>query len=132
MAIDHPNLEILKFVVTLGDGTVNEIPVKGNDDIHFIIPADTDFQTTIHFRVKQSKLTKLEYKQQMKKFGITVHLVNNYVGDEFEPREEEYVVPFETDHSPLGMMLTGKFTCNSTYYADGELLFDSPWRLTIS
>lgn len=132
MAVEHPNLEIIKFVVTLGDGTVNEVPVKGNDDIHFIIPADTDFQTTIHFRVKEKKLVKLEYKQQMKKFGITVHRVDNYVGDEFEPREEEYVVPFKTDHSPLGMMAKGSFTCSSTYYADGELLFDSPWRLTIS
>lgn len=131
MVVENSNLEILKFDVALGDKRVIEIPVKGNDDIHFIIPADTDFQTTIHFRVKKEKLTKLQHKQQMRKFGFTVHTVIDYIGDEFEPRDEAYVVLFEKDHSPLGMVLKGKFSCTSTYIADGKVLFDSPWKLTI-
>lgn len=129
---EHENLEIIKFVVTLGDGTVNEVPVKGSDDIHFIIPADTDYQTTIHFRVKKSKIVKLVYKQEMKKFGIVVKRADHYVGDEFEPREEEYVVAFKQDHSPQGIISRGTFWCNSKYFADEEELFESPWRLTIS
>lgn len=128
----HPNLEIIKFVVTLGDGTVNEVQVKDNDDIHFFIPADTDFQNTIHFKVKGTKLTKLMYKQQMKKFGVTVKTKENYIGDEFEPLEEEYVVAFPTDHSPLGMLSKGEFACTSTYYAGDEVLMEAPWKLTIT
>lgn len=128
---EHPNLEIIKFVVTLGDGTVDEVQVKNNDDIHVKIPADTDFQNTIHFKVKGTKLTKLMYKQQMKKFGVTVKTKENYMGDEFEPLEDEYVVAFPTDHSPLGMLSKGEFACISTYYADEVVLFEAPWRLTI-
>ncbi|RKP28521.1 hypothetical protein METBISCDRAFT_25010 [Metschnikowia bicuspidata] len=108
---------------------MNEVLLRGNNDIHFIITVNSDYQTTIHFKVKQTQLVQLEYKQQMKKFGITVHDINQFIGDEFEPREE-YVVYFDNQHSPL--FVKGMFTCITSYYAEGELFFESPWKLNIS
>ncbi|OBA19138.1 E set domain-containing protein [Metschnikowia bicuspidata var. bicuspidata NRRL YB-4993] len=132
MSVSHPNLEILGFTVNYEDGTKNEIPVKGSKSIEFKIPEDTTYQTTIHFLVKEKTLNKLKYKQEVKAFGMVVRSREVFVGEQFAPRDTPYDVTFDKDCTPKGMILRGEYNCVSTYYADGEVLFQSPWKLNVT
>lgn len=132
MGVQHPNLEVLKFVVKYDDGTSYEVDVKDNDNIHFKIPEGTTYQMTIHFLVKEKTLTKLSYKQEVRKYSMVVRTRTVDIGDEFVVLETPYTVSFEKDTTPLGMMLRGDYDCVSTYYADGETLFQVPWKLSVT
>ena len=132
MSIDHPNLEILSFTVNYEDGTTYEVQVKGVESIEFKIPEDTTYQMTIHFKVKGRTLQDLKYKQEVKAYGMIVRKREVDIGPEFEPSENTYDVTFAKDTTPKGMMLRGDYNCTSTYYANGEELFLSPWKLSVT
>lgn len=126
------NLEVLKFTVNYEDGTSFDVQVKGNDAIHILIPEATTYHMTIHFAVKGKTLTKLKYKQEVKKFSMTVRTRELSIGDEFAPLDEPYSVSFDKDTTPSGMMLRGDFDCLLTYYANDEQLYQVPWKLTVT
>lgn len=132
MVVQHKDLVINKFIVTYEDGKTEEVQVEGVDLVVVKIPEGTVYQMTIEFFVKNRTLNKLRYKQEFKKGGIVLKTKNLYVGDSFEPTEEPHRVTFEKDTSPSGFLFRGSFPATSTYYADDEELFVSPWTLEIS
>lgn len=132
MSVNHPNLEIVKFTVNYENGTSFDVPVKGVESIVFEIPEDTTYQMTIHFKVKEKTLQNLKYKQEVNAFGMVVRRREVDIGDEFVPSDTPYTVTFDKDTTPKGMMLRGDYSCISTYFAEGEELFKSPWKLTIT
>lgn len=132
MPSPHPHFQVIKFVVSYEDGTSQEVQVMDNNDICFVIPEHTVYQMTIHFYIRDQPMKKLRYKQDVRKFSMTVRSREVEIGDEFVPQEEPYAVSFEKDKTPGGMMLRGDYDCESTYWAGDEVLFKIPWKLSVT
>lgn len=132
MGEHHPDVEVLKIVLQVDGKEPEEVTVLGNKDIHFEIPEGSEYFMTIHFTVSNNPLKEFKYKQEVKKAGFVVKSRDVYIGDEFLPKEEPYVVEFEKDLTPSGFMFRGNFNCTSTYLANGEFLYAQDWTLTVS
>lgn len=133
MVDKHPDLEIIKFTVSLGEGKEDiVVPVNSMDEIIMAIPEHTEYQTTVHFFVRNNTIKNLHYKQEIKKGGWTVKTRRFEFGDEFEPREEAYSITFEKDITPGGFLFRALYPCVSTYYSGEEVLYEVPWVLEIT
>ncbi|CUM63967.1 uncharacterized protein PRCAT00001555001 [Priceomyces carsonii] len=127
----HPDLELIKIYVEIEGLDPIEVPL-GKGDIEVKIPEHTKYTQTFHFKVKNKPLKKFWFKVTAKKHGITVNERTTEVGDEFEPREEEYVERLPEQETPGGFLIRGRFPTVSTYYSGDEVLIESPWTLEIT
>lgn len=124
--------EVIKFTVKVdGQEGVSTVPVKDNDNIYMSIPEGTKYTTSIHFKVFKP-IKNFKYIQIGKKAGITVKKTEKYLGDSFEPQDEDYVIEFPEDETPAGFFFRGKVAMNSTYYLGDKDVLSVDWTVDIT
>ncbi|KAI5962300.1 uncharacterized protein KGF55_003376 [Candida pseudojiufengensis] len=128
----HPDLIIVSFDLYIeGKDEPQIIPVDGQDEIHIAVPGGVKYYIKLNFKVKNRKLEDLNYKQIVKKGGVTIRTREVKLGS-YEPSEEIRSVDFPEDETPGGWLMRGTYYATSYYTAGSETLMVSDWTLEIT
>lgn len=136
-AFRNEHLEIVALSIEVNGHTLEfyqdmeDAPDDGK--IHFFLPENASYVLTLKYKVKRP-LTKLTYRQVVRKRGIVVRTRDEQITDEAPVNTEElpiHTITLSPDSLPGGMLVRGNYLASSSFLEDGKEILSCPWKLDI-